>query len=354
MIDRLALPLLHRLDAEDAHRLTIRALKCGFGPKYRGPDQPRLAIEVFGTRFANPFGLAAGFDKNAEVMGPMSEIGLGFVEVGSITPKGQPGNPRPRVFRLPRDRAVINRLGFNNEGMDTAAQRLAAFRETPRGRRILVGVNLGKNKTSADAAADYGACAGRLSTYADYLVINVSSPNTPGLRALQDPAELMALVDAVHDAASRNGPVPPILVKIAPDLESADVEAIADVAMGDRVAGMIVSNTTIARPDSLLETVRAKESGGLSGAPLFDPSTRLLAEVYRLTGGAKPLIGVGGVSSGADAYRKIRAGASLVQLYSALVYQGPGLIARMRRDLETLLNRDGFKEISDAIGVDCV
>ncbi len=350
MLDRLALSFLHRMDAEQAHRLTIRALKCGFGPKPRLPDDPRLVVEIFGKRFSNPIGLAAGFDKNAEVMGPMAETGLGFVEVGSITPRPQPGNPRPRIFRLPADQAVINRLGFNNEGVAAAQARLTAFRA--KDRNTIVGVNLGKNKTSEDAAADYAAGAKALAPFADYLVINVSSPNTPGLRALQDPAELRALVQAVEAASKEAGASPPILVKIAPDLEQADLEAIATLALEPGIAGLIVSNTTIARPDSLRETERAEETGGLSGKPLFQPSTEVLKTVYRLTAGKKPLIGVGGISSGADAYAKIRAGASLVQLYTGLIYHGPVLVARMRRDLATCLERDGFASIAEATGVD--
>lgn len=356
MIDfaRLALPMLHRLDAEDAHRLTVKALRCGLGPRSRENPDPRLATSVFGLHFSTPIGLSAGFDKDAEVMGPMLDIGFGFVEVGSITPKPQPGNPRPRVFRLPDDRGVVNRLGFNNKGADVAAERLAAFRAGPAGRVALVGVNLGKNKMSEDAVADYALGASKLAAFADYLVVNVSSPNTPGLRALQNPDDLLALVGAVDDAARVAGVRPPILVKIAPDLEEADLRAVAEVARDDRVAGLIVSNTTVSRPTTLRDQMTANETGGLSGAPLFELSTRILSRMYALSEGRVPLIGVGGVSSGADAYAKIRAGASLVQLYTALVYEGPGLVARIGRDLAALLRRDGFSHVADAVGADHV
>lgn len=326
----LALPMLRRLDAERAHHLTIAALRAGFGPVAPADRYPGLAVEAFGLRFPNPVGLSAGFDKNAQVMGPMLHAGFGFVEVGTITPRPQPGNPRPRIFRLPADRAVINRLGFNNEGAEAARRRLDAFRAA--GHRGLVGVNLGKNKDSADAAADYRVGAETLAAFADYLVINVSSPNTPGLRALQSIDELTRLVEAVRDARDRvvaGRPPPAILVKIAPDLEAADEDAIGAFARDRRCDGLIVSNTTISRPANLADRAVAGEAGGLSGRPLFDLSTRRLRRMAALVEGAVPLVGVGGIGSAADARAKLEAGATLVQLYSALVYEGPGLVPRI-------------------------
>ncbi len=341
----LALRLIRHLEPETAHRLTVRALAAGLGPMQHEPDDPVLASNAFGIDFANPFGLAAGFDKSAEAWRGCLRMGFGFVEVGTVTPRPQAGNPKPRLFRLPEDGAVINRMGFNNDGVDAVARRLA-------GRRAgIVGVNIGKNRDSADAAADYAACARRLGPLADYLVINVSSPNTPGLRALQGRRELAALVDAVAAALAGACPdgTPPLLVKIAPDLTDQDCADIAEVARSDCVAGLIIGNTTIARPPGLRGHRRA-EAGGLSGRPLFRPSTELLSRMYGLTGGGVPLIGVGGISSGADAYAKIRAGASLVQLYTALVYEGPGLLAAMKAELAGHLRADGFSSLSAAVG----
>ena len=352
----LATPILRLLDPETAHGLTLKLLEAGLAPPGAAPDDPVLASEVWGLRFPNPLGLAAGFDKNAQAMAAMLGFGLGFVEVGTVTPRPQPGNPRPRVFRLPEDRAVINRLGFNNEGAAAAERRLQAWRRSADGGQGIVGVNVGKNKDSEDAAADYARAAAALGPLADYLVINVSSPNTPGLRALQGRAELEAIVAAVRAALEPEGggaPEPgrgkPLLVKIAPDLEPEDLEDIAAVAMSGAFDGLIATNTTIARPKSLSSPLSG-ETGGLSGAPVFDPSTRVLARLYALTEGRVPLIGVGGVSSGAEAYRKIRAGASLVQLYTALTYRGPGLIAEIKRDLAERLRRDGFAQVSEAVG----
>lgn len=338
-------PLMFRLPPERAHAFTLWALKSGLLGRAGEADDPVLATEVWGRRFANPLGISAGFDKNAEVMAPLLRLGFGFVEVGSITPKAQPGNPRPRVFRLPADRAVINRLGFNNQGIPGAQPRLRAFRARPV--PGVLGVNLGKNK-DGQAEADYAAGTRALARYADYLVINVSSPNTPGLRALQGKAELERLIAAVR--AELPDPPPPLVLKIAPDLTEADRRDIAAVAL-DGLDGLIVSNTTIARPDSLDDPAKS-ETGGLSGRPLFRPSTELLAEMYRLTEGRLPLIGVGGVEDGATAYAKIRAGASLVQLYTALVYEGPGLVARIKRELAELLKRDGYTHIAGAVGAD--
>jgi dihydroorotate dehydrogenase len=337
-------PLLRRIDPETAHRLAIRALRAGFVPRCRLPDDPILEQCLWGLRFANPVGLAAGFDKHAEVPDALLDQGFSFVEIGGVTPLPQPGNPRPRLFRLTEDEAVINRMGFNSEGLDVARRRLAA-----RARRGIVGVNLGKNKEQTDAAADYVAGALAFAPHADFLVINVSSPNTPGLRALQSRAALEDLVGQVRAALAKNAP--PLLLKVAPDLTGDDRRDIAEVALASRLDGLIVSNTTLARPASLRSRHR-EEAGGLSGRPLFEPSTAMLGEFYRLTGGKLPLVGAGGVASGRDAYRKIRAGASLVQLYSALVFHGPGLVAAIRRDLAAALRADGFESVTEAVGAD--
>jgi dihydroorotate dehydrogenase len=297
--------------------------------------------------FPNPIGLAAGFDKDGEVYRQTLKLGFGFVELGSVTPRPQPGNPKPRLFRLTQDRAVINRMGFNNRGIAAMAARLET-RNTAQG---IVGVNLGKNKDQADAAADYAAGTRRLGPLADYLVINVSSPNTPGLRALQSRDSLAALIAAV--VAVRNGLArrPPLLLKIAPDLIDADRQDIATVALGSGLDGLIVSNTTIARPAGL-DPRFAQETGGLSGRPLREPATEILRDIYRRTGGKLPIIGVGGVAGAQDAYAKIRAGASLVQLYTALVFEGPGLVRRIKDGLADLLARDGFANIAEAVGAD--
>lgn len=346
---KLAGPLVRFFDPETAHGLTIRALRMGLVPPQPRVTAPSLEMVLWGLRFPNPVGLAAGFDKNAEVPDAMLRQGFGFVEIGSVTPRPQPGNPKPRMFRLSEDRAVINRMGFNNEGMDAVARRLEA-----RARIGIVGANLGKNKDTEDAAADYEKGAAKLAPLADYVVINVSSPNTPGLRSLQGRDQLEGLVGrtrAALDKAVPEGKRPPLLLKIAPDLNDEDLADIAAVALAGGLDGLIVSNTTIARPD-WLQSDHAKETGGLSGAPLFVPATAILSRMYVLTEGKLPIIGVGGIASGGDAYAKIRAGASLVQLYSALVYAGPGLVTRINRELIALLKRDGFACIADAVGAD--
>ena len=340
------LSLIRLLPPETAHRFTIRLLKGLPLPGAAPADDPILGLRVFGLDFPNPVGLAAGFDKNAEVFTRMGRFGFGFVEVGSVTPRPQAGNPRPRLFRLAADRAVINRMGFNSDGQAAVAARLAT---AGRARRPILGINLGKNKESLDAAADYAAGVAALAPHADYLVVNVSSPNTPGLRALQDRGALEKLLAAV--VAARGGDRPPLLLKIAPDLALADRQDIAEVALASRIDGLIVSNTTLDRPRSL-KSRAASEAGGLSGRPLFAPSTALLADMYRLTEGKLPLIGVGGIASGADAYAKIRAGASLVQLYTALVYHGPGLVARIKADLALRLKADGLARLAYAVGAD--
>jgi dihydroorotate dehydrogenase len=339
-------PALRAIDPETAHGLAIRALRTGLVPRPHLPDDPILAQRLWGRDLPNPVGLAAGFDKHAEVPDALLDLGFGFVEIGGVTPLPQPGNPRPRLFRLTEDGAVINRMGFNSAGLAVVRDRLAA-----RARRGIVGVNLGKNKEQADAAADYVAGATAFAPHADFLVINVSSPNTPGLRALQSREALHALVSRVRDALSGMVAAPPLLLKVAPDLTDDDKRDIAAVALDTRLDGLIVSNTTLARPASLVSRHRG-ETGGLSGRPLFEPSTSLLGEFYRLTEGRLPLVGVGGIASGRDAYRKVRAGASLVQLYSALVFHGPGLVADIRRDLTAALRADGFRSLAEATGAD--
>jgi len=344
-VARLALPLLQRLDAERAHRLTIRGLQTGLAGNAQGADDPCLATTLFGRRLANPVGLAAGFDKNAEVPDAMLRLGFGFVEIGSVTPRPQEGSSKPRLFRLAEDQAVINRMGFNNDGMARVRQRLAARTHRPG----LVGVNLGANKDSADRAGDYALGLEALGPHAGYIVVNVSSPNTPGLRALQSRDELDGLLARLYEARAAAGLNVPVALKIAPDLNEADRADVADVALTRGLDALIVSNTTIARPASLRGAAKG-EAGGLSGKPLFEPSTAILADMHRLTGGKLPLIGVGGIASGADAYAKIRAGASAVQLYSALSFHGPALIGAIKRDLAALLARDGFASVADAVG----
>ena len=340
-------PLLRKFEPEQAHTITIRALKTGLVPGRRPVSHPSLEVPLWGLRFPNPVGLAAGFDKNAEVPDAMLGQGFGFVEIGSVTPRPQPGNPKPRMFRLTEDQAVINRMGFNNEGLDAVARRLER-----RPRVGIVGANLGKNKDTEDAAADYEKGAARLAPFCDYMVINVSSPNTPGLRALQGRDQLEALVGrtrAALDQASQGAKRPPLLLKIAPDLNDEDLIDIAAVALAGGLDGLIVSNTTIARPASL-QSRHAPETGGLSGGPLMAPSTAILARMYGLTEGKLPLVGAGGIASAADSYAKIKAGASLVQVYSALVYQGTGLVERINQGLIALLQADGFASITDAVG----
>lgn len=349
MVDLYSLvgPLLRKFDAEKAHGLTIRVLKTGLVPGRRAVSHPSLEQTLWGLRFPNPVGLAAGFDKNAEVPDAMLGQGFGFVEIGSVTPRPQPGNPRPRMFRLTEDQAVINRMGFNNEGLDAVAARLQA-----RPRVGIVGANLGKNKDTEDAASDYEKGAARLAAVSDYMVINVSSPNTPGLRALQGRDQLEGLVGrtrAALDQASAGAKRPPLLLKIAPDLNDEDLADIAAVALSGALDGLIVSNTTIARPESL-RSAHAQETGGLSGVPLMAPSTAVLGRMYTLTEGKLPLVGAGGIASAADAYAKIKAGASLVQVYSALVYQGTALVERINMGLVGLLAADGFATIAQAVG----
>ena len=339
-------PLLRALPPETAHRLTLAALAAGFGGTSRGPDPPELRQRLWGLDFPNPIGIAAGFDKDAGAPYALLRLGFGFVEVGTVTPRPQPGNPRPRVFRLEADGALINRMGFNSGGLDMVVGRLSA-----RPGRGIVGVNLGKNRDSEDAAADYLEGVRRVARIADYLVVNVSSPNTPGLRDLQARAVFETLLRQLLAVRHETGSRAPLLVKIAPDLTPEERRDIAAVALATQIDGIIVANTTVARPPRL-RSATAVETGGLSGRPLFEPSTALLGEMFRLTEGRVPLVGVGGVASAADAYAKIRAGASLVQLYTALVFAGPGLLGRIKAGLAALLRRDGFRSVTEAIGTD--
>ncbi|MEM9704666.1 MAG: quinone-dependent dihydroorotate dehydrogenase [Pseudomonadota bacterium] len=338
---------LTQLDPEDAHALTIRMMSAGLGPRYRmrSADAAFLSTSLGGVAFPNPLGLAAGFDKNAQAIDASLRMGFGFVEVGGVTPRPQPGNDRPRVFRLRANQAVINRYGFNNDGVDVIARRLRARHN----RGGVVGVNLGANKDSEDRMADYAICLERLSGLADFFTVNVSSPNTPGLRALQDKTTLAALLDRVLGVAKAGNNNPVVFLKIAPDLTDPDKDDIVSVIEGRPIAGLIVSNTTIDRPSDLKGPHR-NETGGLSGAPLFAPSTALLREFYGKLDKKIPLIGVGGISSGADAYKKILNGAQLVQLYTALIYQGPGLVPSILRDLVALARADGHRSIADAVG----
>jgi len=340
--------LLRRLPPEAAHAATLRALAVGLGPSDGAPDDPVLTTGLAGMTLANPVGLAAGFDKDARAPAALLRAGLGFVEIGTVTPRPQSGNPRPRLFRLRADRAVINRMGFNNAGMEAAAARLAAL--GPRAGPI--GVNLGANKDSEDRIGDYVAGLSRFWGLADYFVINVSSPNTPGLRLLQNPEALDELFDRVNEARGRltgDRASAPLFLKIAPDLEDDAIEPICAAARIGGADGLIVSNTTIARPPTLAGRARG-EAGGLSGRPLFEPSTRLLRRVRAEAGPRLQLIGVGGVASGEDAFAKIRAGASAVQLYTALAFEGPGLVRRIKDELAALLKSEGFSGVADAVG----
>lgn len=342
-------PALFLLPPEKAHRAAICALQRGLVPASTRTHD-RLKTTVAALPFANPIGLAPGFDKNAECFEGALRAGCGFVEIGTVTPRPQAGNPQPRVFRLVEHEAIINRLGFNNEGMDAAVARLSK-----RSGAGIVGGNIGKNKDSESAIADYTAAMRALYPHVDYITANISSPNTPGLRALQAADELKALIEALQslraELIAAGAPHRPVFVKIAPDGEDSLFEAIAEVARATKLDGLIVSNTTLSR-EAVAGSAHAKEAGGLSGKPLFGPSTTRLKQVYRLTGGSMPLIGVGGIASAEDAYAKIRAGASLVQLYSALIYQGFGLVPRINDGLAALLARDGFAKVADAVGVD--
>jgi dihydroorotate dehydrogenase len=343
-------PLMRGLDPERAHSVALRALSLGLAGADRAPDDPALAVDTMGLRFRNPVGLAAGFDKDAVAALPLLRLGFGFVETGSVTPRPQPGNPRPRLFRLEEDRAVINRMGFNNGGVEAYVRRLAALRRPLPG---ILGANIGINKEGADPLRDYPALYAAVAPHADYVVVNVSSPNTPGLRDLQGEAALAGILSAIAATrAALAGPRPPLLLKIAPDLAEDALPAVVEACVAHGVQGLIVSNTTIARPDTLRSAHRA-QTGGLSGAPLFERSTAMLRAAARLARGrGLTLVGAGGVSNGEQALAKIRAGASLVQLYSAFAYEGPAVVGRIRRELLAALRRDGFSNVSDAVGAD--
>ncbi len=348
MLFRLARPAIFSLDSETGHRLAIAGLKAlpSRGAHSSLAKSGPARVSVAGLEFPNPVGVAAGFDKDAEVPDALLGLGFGFTEVGSITPRPQAGNPKPRLFRLVEDKAVINRMGFNNAGADAAVARLKARA----GRPGVLGINIGANKDSEDRIADYAAMARVMTPFASYLAVNVSSPNTPGLRALQDESALTELIDGVIEArdevAGKNSP--PIFLKVAPDLEPADIDAIARIALDKQLGALIVSNTTISRPD--LKSSHAGETGGLSGAPLRELALQRVRDFRKGTGGQIPLVGVGGIATAEHAWDRIRAGASLVQLYSAMVYEGPGLGARIASGIERLMRRDGFASVAEAVG----
>ncbi|MGM0659924.1 MAG: quinone-dependent dihydroorotate dehydrogenase [Pseudomonadota bacterium] len=343
LVERAGLGLLRRFDPETAHGLALRALRLGLVPAPGPVTSPRLRTQLAGLTLPNPVGLAAGFDKNAEALRPLARAGFGFLEVGAITPRAQPGNPRPRLFRLPEDRGVINRFGFNNDGMEVAVARLAR-----RPRDAVIGLNLGANKDSANRAEDFARVLAHCGPHLDFATVNVSSPNTENLRDLQGSEALAALLRGVMEARDWLPTPIPIFLKIAPDLSDAELSEIADVASEARISGIIATNTTLDR-DGLTSPAQV-QSGGLSGQPLFEKSTRVLARLSLLTDGDMPLIGVGGVGSAADAYAKIRAGATAVQLYSALVYDGLSLAGEIARGLDALLQRDGFGTVAAAVG----
>ncbi|OSP56314.1 quinone-dependent dihydroorotate dehydrogenase [Pseudoruegeria sp. SK021] len=343
VLERAALLALHRLDPETAHGVAMKALISGLAPLPGPVTSPRLATQIAGLHLPNPIGLAAGFDKNAQALAPLARAGFGFLEVGGVTPRPQQGNPRPRLFRLTADRGVINRFGLNNDGAAAVAERLA---HRPAG--TILGLNIGANKDSADRAQDYIDVLETCGAHLDFATVNVSSPNTENLRNLQGRAALWALLAGVMDARGRMPRPIPVFLKIAPDLTEAELADIAEVALESSIDGIIATNTTTAR-DGLHSRHRG-EMGGLSGRPVFERATRILAQMSRLTESRVPLIGVGGISSAEDAYAKIRAGASAVQLYSALVYEGLSLLPRIAQGLDALLERDGFTNVSEAVG----
>ncbi len=342
--EKLALRAMRLLDPERAHRVALTALKSGFAPHYGGPVRSsRLVVRLAGLELQNPIGLAAGFDKNAEAIKPLSKAGFGFLEVGAATPKPQPGNPKPRLFRLTRDRAAINRFGFNNEGVDAIAARLEYH-----DRSVPIGLNLGANKDSKDKAEDFATVLRHAGEFIDFATVNVSSPNTEKLRDLQGKEALTELLGGVVTVREMQDFMCPIFLKIAPDLSDAEVEDIAEVAAATRIDGIIATNTTLAREG--LRSRHRGEAGGLSGQPLFKKSTRVLARLSRLTD--LPLIGVGGVATAEHAYKKIKAGASAVQLYTAMVYDGISLGYRIAEGLDKLLERDGFAHVAEAVGIE--
>ena len=343
LTEKIGLAALHRFDPETAHGLSIKALKSGLAPAPGPITSPRLQTELAGLKLPNPVGLAAGFDKNGEILTPLSRSGFGFIEVGAVTPRPQPGNPKPRLFRLTEDKAAINRFGFNNEGMEVMARRLF-----DRPKNAVIGLNLGANKDSDDRPGDFAKVLAHCAEYLDFATVNVSSPNTEKLRDLQGKAALSALLGGVIETRDALAHPLPVFLKIAPDLTEAELEDIAAVARETGVDAVIATNTTLSR-DGLLSTHK-DEMGGLSGAPLFEKSTRVLAQLSQLTDGTIPLIGVGGISSAEQAYAKICAGASAVQFYTAMVYGGISLAADIAHGLDDLLARDGFDNVSQAVG----
>lgn len=351
--DGIIIPLSHCFDPETAHNIAVQAAKFNLIPPSHFKDPDCLATRVWDIKFSNPIGMAAGFDKQGEAVHGLHQIGFGFVEVGSVTPVPQPGNPKPRVFRLPEDSAIINRYGFNSDGHDTVHKRLVDLKKD--GSTCVLGVNLGKNKTSSNPIQDYVDGIKRFGEIADYLVINISSPNTPGLRDWQHSSQLQELLKTV--VSTKNDlPVPskpPLLLKLAPDLSEQERKEIANVISRKecKVDGLIISNTTVAREEEL-KSLSSKESGGLSGKPLAHPSTELIKDMYVLTKGKVPIVGVGGIFSGQDAYDKISAGASLIQFYTAYVYHGPPRVTKIKQELSELLRSKGFKNVSDAVGTD--
>lgn len=354
LLFKLTRPFLHRMDPETAHGVTIKALRSGVMPCPSRIDDPRLKTVLWDRTFPNPVGLAAGFDKNADVIGPMLHIGFGFVEAGTVTPKPQDGNPRPRVFRDSDHEAVINRMGFPNLGLTPFRHNIERFLESKPRPAGLVGINIGMNKGVDDPAKDYCALVRALGPYADYLTVNISSPNTPGLRNLQARENLIPLLARILDERAKTcgkDNAPPLLVKLAPDLSDAQLKDVADCLMESGVDGVILGNTTLDRPD-YLPAAFYEQQGGLSGRPLTDKSTAIIRAFYTHTDGKLPIIGVGGISNAEDAYAKIRAGASLVQLYTALVFQGPQLVADILTGLGRLLEKDGLTSIGDAVGAD--
>ncbi len=343
--ERLGMWTLHRFDAETAHKMSLMAVKAGIAPMPGLHTSPALATTVAGMKLPNPVGLAAGYDKNAEVVDALARAGFGFIEAGAITPRPQPGNPKPRLFRLYRDEAIINRMGFNNDGMEAAALRLS---RRSHDHPVPVGLNLGANKDSDDRAGDFARVFEACGRHVDFVTVNVSSPNTERLRDLQGPEALKAVLERVFEVRERQDRYTPVLLKIAPDLGDEELEAIVEVAHSVRLDGIVATNTTVAR--KAVRDRNRKQQGGLSGKPLFEKSTRVLAKLSALTQGHLPLIGVGGIASAEDAYAKITAGATAVQLYTALVYHGLSLVDEITRGLEDLLARDGYAHVSDAVG----
>jgi dihydroorotate dehydrogenase len=337
-------PLLRFMDAEKAHGLALRALAAGLAGTDARPDDPALAMRALNLSFSNPIGLAAGFDKNAAAVRPLMRLGFGCVEAGTVTPRPQAGNPKPRLFRLPQHRAVINRMGFNNAGLDAYVARLAALPHRP----ARLGANVGINKDGADPERDYPALVAAVTPYVDYVTINISSPNTPGLRDLQGEARLRGILQAI---AAQVPVRPPLVVKLAPDLSEDGLKAVVETSLACGVQGLIISNTTIARPAGL-GGLNALQVGGLSGAPLFERSTEMLRLAARLAGGRLTLIGVGGIRTGADALAKIQAGASLVQVYTEFAYAGPALVAQLKTELLAAMRARGFATVADAVGTE--